>query len=49
LPDILVKGGDWPLDQIVGAAEVRARGGKVVAIPFEHQRSTTALLQRIRI
>jgi rfaE bifunctional protein nucleotidyltransferase chain/domain len=48
-PNILVKGGDWPLDQIVGAAEVRAQGGKVVAIPFEHQRSTTALLQRIRI
>ncbi len=49
LPDILVKGGDWPLDQIVGAAEVRARGGKVAAIPFEHQLSTTALLHRIRI
>ena len=47
-PDVLVKGGDWPPDRIVGAAEVRARGGSVHAIAFEHQRSTTALLSRIR-
>ena len=47
-PDVLVKGGDWPVEQIVGADSVRARGGKVVAIAFEHERSTTALLQRIR-
>lgn len=47
-PDVLVKGGDWAVDRIVGSAGVLARGGRVVAIPFEHERSTTALLQRIR-
>ena len=47
-PDVLVKGGDWSVDRIVGADSVRARGGRVVAIAFEHERSTTALLHRIR-
>jgi rfaE bifunctional protein nucleotidyltransferase chain/domain len=47
-PDVLVKGGDWKVDDIVGAAEVRGWGGAVHAIPFEHERSTTALLSRIR-
>lgn len=47
-PDVLVKGGDWSVDKIVGASEVTAWGGKVVSIPFIHQRSTTALLQKIR-
>ena len=47
-PEVLAKGGDWPVERIVGAAEVLARGGKVVSIPFEHERSTTALLRRIR-
>lgn len=47
-PDVLVKGGDWAVDQIVGAPEVQARGGQVVSIAFEHERSTTALLGRIR-
>jgi rfaE bifunctional protein nucleotidyltransferase chain/domain len=47
-PDVLVKGGDWPADKIVGAPGVIACGGRVISIPFEHQRSTTALLQRIR-
>ena len=47
-PDVLVKGGDWPVDKIVGAPEVQAHGGKVVSIPFIHQRSTTALLEKIR-
>ncbi|MFA7268100.1 MAG: D-glycero-beta-D-manno-heptose 1-phosphate adenylyltransferase [Sterolibacterium sp.] len=47
-PDVLVKGGDWSPDNIVGAREVLARGGKVVSIPFIHQRSTTALLEKIR-
>ena len=47
-PDILVKGGDWPVDSIVGAPEVRAWGGHVVSIPFLHQRSTTTTLARIR-
>jgi rfaE bifunctional protein nucleotidyltransferase chain/domain len=47
-PDVLVKGGDWRVADIVGAAEVAAWGGSVHSIAFEHQRSTTALLQRIR-
>jgi D-glycero-beta-D-manno-heptose 1-phosphate adenylyltransferase len=47
-PDVLVKGGDWPVDRIVGAAEVLARGGSVHSIPFVHQQSTTALLTRLR-
>jgi len=47
-PDVLVKGGDWPLERIVGAREVLARGGRVQSIPFEHERSTTRLLERIR-
>jgi len=47
-PEVLVKGGDWPVERIVGAREVLARGGAVHSIPFEHQRSTTALLERVR-
>ncbi len=47
-PDVLVKGGDWTVDRIVGADGVLERGGRVVSIPFEHQRSTTTLIQRIR-
>ena len=47
-PDVLVKGGDWPVERIVGGAGVLARGGRVLSIPFEHERSTTDLLRRIR-
>ena len=47
-PEVLVKGGDWPADKIVGAREVRGWGGTVHSIPFEFERSTTALLSRIR-
>jgi rfaE bifunctional protein nucleotidyltransferase chain/domain len=47
-PEILAKGGDWPVERIVGGAGVLARGGRVVSIPFEHERSTTDLLRRIR-
>jgi D-glycero-beta-D-manno-heptose 1-phosphate adenylyltransferase len=47
-PDILVKGGDWPVDKIVGAKEVLSWGGAVHSIPFDHMRSTTTLLERIR-
>jgi rfaE bifunctional protein nucleotidyltransferase chain/domain len=47
-PEFLVKGGDWPQDRIAGGREVLARGGKVVSIPFEHERSTTGLMRRIR-
>ena len=47
-PDVLVKGGDWPLEKIVGYPEVTAWGGKVHSIPFVHERSTTALMEKIR-
>ena len=47
-PEVLAKGGDWPVERIVGAREVLARGGRVHSIPFEHERSTSALLERIR-
>jgi D-glycero-beta-D-manno-heptose 1-phosphate adenylyltransferase len=47
-PQVLAKGGDWPVERIVGAGGVLARGGQVVSIPFEHERSTTQLVERIR-
>ncbi|MGF6148690.1 Bifunctional protein hldE [Kingella potus] len=47
-PDILIKGGDWPPEKIVGAAQTLARGGKVFSIPFLHQTSTTKTLEKIR-
>jgi len=47
-PDVLVKGGDWPVKKIVGNSEVTGWGGKTVSIPFIHQKSTTALLDKIR-
>lgn len=47
-PDILVKGGDWAVADIVGSSETMARGGQVYSIPFEHERSTTRLLKKIR-
>ena len=47
-PEVLVKGGDWPVERIAGAAGVLARGGRVESIAFEHTRSTSALLDRIR-
>ena len=45
-PDVLVKGGDWPVEQIVGADEVQSWGGHVCSIPFLHERSTSAMLTR---
>jgi len=47
-PDVLVKGGDWQIEDIVGAREVQGWGGAVHSIPFLHERSTTALLNKIR-
>lgn len=47
-PDHLVKGGDWPVDKIVGHELVRAYGGRVHSIPFRFERSTTDLIRRIR-
>jgi D-glycero-beta-D-manno-heptose 1-phosphate adenylyltransferase len=48
-PERLVKGGDWPVERIVGAAEVQAWGGTVHSIAFRHDRSTTRLLAKIRL
>jgi rfaE bifunctional protein nucleotidyltransferase chain/domain len=48
LPDMLVKGGDWPGDQIVGREEVEAAGGRVVSIPVVPGYSTTEILRKIR-
>jgi rfaE bifunctional protein nucleotidyltransferase chain/domain len=47
-PNVLVKGGDWQPENIVGSQEVLAWGGTVHSIPFLHERSTTALLKKIR-
>ena len=47
-PDVLVKGADWPADQIVGRDTVEARGGRVVRVPVEQGYSTTAIVERIR-
>ncbi len=47
-PDLLVKGGDWPLERIVGRADVEARGGRALSIPLVKNRSTTAVIQRAR-
>lgn len=46
-PDVLVKGADWPADQIVGRETVEARGGRVVRVPVEAGWSTTSILARI--
>jgi len=48
LPDVLVKGGDYELDQIHGREEVEAAGGEVVSLPFVAGASTTALIERMR-
>jgi len=47
-PDVLVKGGDYTASNTAGAAETIAAGGRFVAIPFAFDRSTTALLARVR-
>jgi D-beta-D-heptose 7-phosphate kinase/D-beta-D-heptose 1-phosphate adenosyltransferase len=48
LPDVLVKGGDWPGDQIVGREDVEAAGGRVVLAPVVPGYSTTDILKKIR-
>ena len=48
LPDVLVKGSDWPKDQIVGREEVEAAGGRVVSAPVVPGYSTTEILRKIR-
>lgn len=47
-PDHLVKGGDWPVDEIVGADWVRAHGGQVRSLPVRYERSTSAIADRIK-
>ncbi len=47
-PDVLVKGGDYTAETTAGAAETIAAGGRFVAIAFAHERSTSALVRRIR-
>ena len=47
-PDVLVKGADWPADQIVGRDIVEARGGVVIRMPVEEGHSTTAVLERLK-
>lgn len=48
LPDVLVKGGDYGLEEIHGREEVEAAGGKVVSLPFIAGASTTAMIERMR-
>jgi bifunctional ADP-heptose synthase (sugar kinase/adenylyltransferase) len=48
LPDVLVKGGDYTIDQIVGAKEVIASGGKVIINPIVEGYSTTGLIEKIK-
>jgi rfaE bifunctional protein nucleotidyltransferase chain/domain len=47
-PDVIVKGGDYDMETLPETASVKCWGGRAVAIPFEFQRSTTALLKKIR-
>ena len=48
LPDVLVKGGDYTVEQVVGRQAVEAAGGRVAAVPYVSGHSTTSLLDRIR-
>ena len=48
-PDVLVKGADWAEDAIVGRDIIEQRGGRVVRVPLEPGRSTTAIIQKIRV
>ncbi len=48
MPDVLVKGADWPVEKIVGAAEVMASGGRVANVPLVEDFSTTAVIDKIR-
>lgn len=47
-PDLIVKGGDYDMEMLAETKLVRSWGGDAVAIPFEHNRSTTALVKKIR-
>jgi len=47
-PDVLIKGGDWSIENIIGAREVKGKGGKVFAIPVLAGRSTSQILEVIK-
>jgi bifunctional ADP-heptose synthase (sugar kinase/adenylyltransferase) len=47
-PDILVKGGDWAENEIVGSTEVKQWGGSTASIPFQFDTSTSNTIERIR-
>jgi D-beta-D-heptose 7-phosphate kinase/D-beta-D-heptose 1-phosphate adenosyltransferase len=47
LPDVLVKGGDWRVEQIIGREEVEGAGGKVLSLPYVEGSSTTDIIERI--
>ncbi|HXF05117.1 MAG TPA: D-glycero-beta-D-manno-heptose 1-phosphate adenylyltransferase [Blastocatellia bacterium] len=47
LPDVLVKGGDWSIEEIVGREDVQAHGGQVLSLPFVPGYSTTRMIERI--
>ena len=47
-PDVIVKGGDYAPDTVVGAREVRARGGAVVIVPLTPGQSTTSIIEKLR-
>jgi rfaE bifunctional protein nucleotidyltransferase chain/domain len=46
-PDVLVKGGDWPIEKIIGRDVVEARGGKVINVPYVEGASTTGIIEKI--
>ncbi len=48
MPEVLVKGGDWPVEKIVGGTEVLGAGGRVLSIPLVENYSTTSLIKKIR-
>jgi len=48
-PDVIVKGGDYSPETVVGAREVRARGGEVVIIPLTPGQSTTSIIEKLRV
>jgi D-beta-D-heptose 7-phosphate kinase/D-beta-D-heptose 1-phosphate adenosyltransferase len=47
-PDVLVKGGDYTVDTVVGAREVQSWGGRVAIIPITEGQSTTSIIERLR-
>jgi D-beta-D-heptose 7-phosphate kinase/D-beta-D-heptose 1-phosphate adenosyltransferase len=46
-PDVLVKGGDWPIEKIIGRDVVEARGGRVINVPYVEGASTTGIIEKI--